>query len=484
MQLSSEFTQLGQRGLPDLAFGRADRAQEGGVIIGIGDQSQPGHRVLDLAAIEERRAAGQVVGHAQHLQRLFQRLGLVVAAEQDGEVVPRPLVALLLEGDFGSDALGFLLVVVALDHADRRAVVVLAPQLLGMLVRVVGDHRIGGAQDAPRAAVVLLQRDDPELGEIATQAHDVFRIGAAPGVDRLVVVAHAGEVGLRPGQRLQQAVLGAVGVLVFVDQQVAQSLAPATGEVGVFLQQLQRQADQVVEIHGIESGQPPLVVAVDVGGLAFARALCGGRCAFGIEAFVLGAGDQRLHRFQRVAVRAFWQQVADLGGAVVGVEHGKAATQAGRLVLDLQDLQAHRVEGADRQAFGGVALDALRHALAHFLRRLVGEGDRRDVFRRHPPGSDQVRDLLGDDAGLAGARAGQHQHRSFGGIDGSALLRVEHVRVESGYEARVAGIMLRRRARTVPHSRPGFAPNRRRIRCPERPETSLRWPNCISIIRR
>jgi hypothetical protein len=55
-----------------------------------------------------------------------------------------------------------------------------------------------------------------------------FRVGAAPGVDRLVVVADRGEGIARPaGQQLQQAVLAAVGVLVFVDQQVAQLALPA-----------------------------------------------------------------------------------------------------------------------------------------------------------------------------------------------------------------------------------------------------------------
>src|SRR3546814_5605322 len=78
--------QLRQRGRADPARRRLHRAQEGRVVLGIGDQPQPRQRVLDLAAVEERGAAAEVVRHAQQLQRLLQRARLVVAAEQDAEV--------------------------------------------------------------------------------------------------------------------------------------------------------------------------------------------------------------------------------------------------------------------------------------------------------------------------------------------------------------------------------------------------------------
>jgi hypothetical protein len=76
---------------------------------------------------------------------------------------------------------------------------------------------------------------------VAPERQQVVRIGAAPGVDALVVVAHAGELPGIAGERLQQAVLRVVGVLAFVDQQVADALAPAAHRVGIGFQQLHRQ---------------------------------------------------------------------------------------------------------------------------------------------------------------------------------------------------------------------------------------------------
>jgi hypothetical protein len=50
--------------------------------------------------------------------------------------------------DVGRDALGFVLVVAADQHAHRRTIALLAPQVLRILVRVVLDQRIRRAQDS------------------------------------------------------------------------------------------------------------------------------------------------------------------------------------------------------------------------------------------------------------------------------------------------------------------------------------------------
>ena len=56
-----------------------------------------------------------------------------------------------------------------------------------------------------------------------------------------------------------------------------------------------------------------------------------------------------------------------------------------------------------------------------------GERHREHLSRRDVPGRHEVGDAAGDGAGLAGARAGQHAHRTPRGQDGLALLVVEVV---------------------------------------------------------
>ena len=145
----------------------------------------------------------------------------------------------------------------------------LAPQLFFKLVGVVRDQHVGAAQDAAGGAVVLLQHHHFQGRVVDLEQHQVFRTGAAPGVDRLVIVAHHGELVALADQQLHQQVLAGVGVLVFVHQQVAHLVLPLFEDVGVFLEQLDRQQDQVVEIHRVERLERALVVGVDDGGGLF-----------------------------------------------------------------------------------------------------------------------------------------------------------------------------------------------------------------------
>ena len=66
---------------------------------------------------------------------------------------------------------------------------------------VVGDEAVGGGEDVRGRAVVLFEPDDLRAGEILLEAQDVGDLGAAPGVDRLVVVADAAQVAARLGEQ-------------------------------------------------------------------------------------------------------------------------------------------------------------------------------------------------------------------------------------------------------------------------------------------
>ena len=75
---------------------------------------------------------------------------------------------------------------------------------------IVGDEAGGGGEDVRGRAVVLLEPDDLGAGEVLFEAEDVGDLGAAPAIDRLVVVADAAEVAARLGEQLQPVVLAAL----------------------------------------------------------------------------------------------------------------------------------------------------------------------------------------------------------------------------------------------------------------------------------
>ncbi len=155
----------------------------------------------------------------------------------------------------------------------------------------------------------------------------------------------------RAGQGLDHPVLRAVGVLAFVDQQIAEFGLPAQAGFGIAFQHLQRQADQVVEIDRVEGLQAALVARVQRGDVFLAQALGMLLGLFRAQRQVLHFRNPALRGIQRVLVGARRQQVLDQALLVVAVENGKAAAQADLRAFFLQEFQAERMEGGDREHF-------------------------------------------------------------------------------------------------------------------------------------
>ena len=90
---------------------------------------------------------------------------------------------------------------------------------------------IRSAQNGTGGTVVLLQLDHLEAREIDWQLTQVVQRGAAPAVNGLVIVTNRREARLAgrvaPDQQFKQLVLGGVGVLVFINQNMPHQALPA-----------------------------------------------------------------------------------------------------------------------------------------------------------------------------------------------------------------------------------------------------------------
>ncbi len=332
--------------------------------------------------------------------------------------------------DVPGDPVGLGVLVAQRRDADRLAVAVIGPQALLEHVGVVGDHRVGGLQNATGGAVVLLQLDHFQVRPVFLQLGQVFRPRTAPGVDRLVVVAHHREAPLRVGEHAHQFVLGAVGVLVLVHQQVLNAMAPFLQNARLLAEQLRRHQDQVVEVHRVAGAQHAVVALIGHGGAQGVVAVGVADRLLGQDQFVLPVGDALLHRVHRrqVFLRfALTQDFLENLLAVGLVENGEAAPQAAGRQFLLENAQAQVVEGGDDQPPGGAAFGEALHPLLHFPRRLVGEGDRGDAAGGHAFLGDQPGDFAGDHAGLARTRPREHQQGAVG---------VEHRFLLAGVERR------------------------------------------------
>src|SRR5581483_3750054 len=96
--------------------------------------------------------------------------------------------------DLLADRARFFLGVPRAGDGDLLARHVLGAQRLAEPALVVRDQVGGGGENVPGRAVVALQADHLGAGEIVLEAQDVVDLGAAPAVDRLVVVADAADV--------------------------------------------------------------------------------------------------------------------------------------------------------------------------------------------------------------------------------------------------------------------------------------------------
>ena len=201
-----------------------DPQQRDGVVRVVED-GEVGDRVLDLGALVEARAADHLVGDLLAHEHVLEHAALRVRPVEDGDLGGRPAV-FDEPRDLGRDEPRLGVLVLDLDDLHRLALAEVGEQALRLAVAVVLDHRVRGAEDRVRRAVVLLERDRPGAGEVALEVEDVVDVRAAEAVDRLVGVADREHVPVLGREQLQQAVLGVVRVLVLVDEDVAEGVLP------------------------------------------------------------------------------------------------------------------------------------------------------------------------------------------------------------------------------------------------------------------
>ena len=185
-------------GVAQPALGHVDDALEGEIVGARMHDTQIGERVADFLALVEARAADHAIGQAERDETVLELAHLERGAHQDGDLVERvrpPAAVVALELlDLLADGARLFLRIPARGDLHLLARHVLGAQRLAEPAFVVGDEVRGGGEDVAGGAVVALEPDDLGAGEVVLEAQDVVDLGAAPAVDRLVVVADAADV--------------------------------------------------------------------------------------------------------------------------------------------------------------------------------------------------------------------------------------------------------------------------------------------------
>ena len=180
-------------GVAEPALGHIDDALEGEIVGRRIDHAQISERIANLGALVEPRAADDAVRQAERDEAVFEFAHLERGAHQDGDLVERVAIALQLL-DLLADGARFLLGIPGAGDRDLLAQLVLGAQRLAEAAFVMRDQVRGGGEDMAGGAVIALQPDHGGAGKIVLEAQDVVDLGAAPAVDRLIVVADAADV--------------------------------------------------------------------------------------------------------------------------------------------------------------------------------------------------------------------------------------------------------------------------------------------------
>ena len=420
--------QLFQRLVAEPALGAVVDPLEGEIVRWLGDHPQIGERVADFRPLVEPEAADDAIGEADLDEAVFEFAGLELGAHQDRDPVERRALA-LQPFDLLADPARFLGAVPHPDHAQLVAAIALGPQGLAEPFAVGRDQARGGGEDVRGGPIVLFEPDHFRAGEVLLEAQDIGDLGAAPGIDRLVVVADHADVLALLREQPQPQVLHLVGVLVFVDQDVLEPLPVLLEHVAVAAHDVEHVQQKVAEIAGVQRLQPVLVERVELPAAAVGVGLVLACVELGrTQPLVLPAIDQpgQLAGGPALFVELVrLDQLLEQAQLVVGIDDRVVRLQPDQFGVPAQHPRRDRMERAEIGHPLDRAADHLADALLHLARGLVGEGDAEDLARPGAAGTDDMRQPRGQRRGLAGARAGQHQHRPFGRQHRLALRRVQ-----------------------------------------------------------
>ncbi len=287
------------------------------------------------------------------------------------------------------------------------------------------DDAVGRFQDGAGRAIVLLQADDLGL-EVTAEVSHVFDPRAAPAVDRLVVVADDEQAVGIPGQQTHQGVLQGVGVLKFVDQDVAEAALIVSSAFRPVAQQLDRAQQQLGEIDQAGALAVVLVALVDLdlAGLEVAAKMLDLTWAAAVVLVVIDEALDLARRMLAFVEFHVADHPANQAVLVFGVENLEGVGQIDLGGVHAQQAMADAVKGPDPQSVR-TQIQQSPDPATHFAGGLVGKRHRQQPHGRDVMDLDQPGDPVHQHPRLARPGPGQHQQMAVLGRDGLALRVVE-----------------------------------------------------------
>ena len=251
----------------EAALRQIEDALERKIIGGLRDTAQIGERIADLGALVKSRAADHPVGQAKRDEALLEFAHLERGAHKNRDLVERMALALQLL-DLFADHAGFFFRIPNAGDGRLLAQRAIGEERLAKPPLIMRDETRGRGEDMAGRAVIALEPDDFRARKIALEAQNIIDLGAPPAIDRLIVVADAADIVAPLGEQPQPQILGGVGVLIFIDEHIAEAVLIEFQDLGIFAKEPQGFEQKIAEIGGVEGLQPLLIELIERRALA------------------------------------------------------------------------------------------------------------------------------------------------------------------------------------------------------------------------
>src|SRR3989442_2981188 len=249
----------------DATPGDVHHSKEGLIVGRVGDQPQVGKQILYLAPFVEADRADEAVRNATEPKRLFERTRLGVGAVEDRHPFVCDVALCRTAGELARQPFRFIALIGCAQQRHWIAALLLREERLAQARGVFGDDAVRGVEDDLRGPIVLLEPHELGAGKVVLEREHVTDVGAAPSINRLIVVTYHTEIAVPLGKMFDQQVLRGVRVLELVHEDVLKPVLPIRQAFRMLAEQGEGVEQEIVEVHGVGLLQRRSQRGVDIG---------------------------------------------------------------------------------------------------------------------------------------------------------------------------------------------------------------------------
>ena len=376
----------GQRCGSHPSFGNIDNALHSQVIQAVIHGFQVSQHILYFPAGIEIHTAHQLIRNIGSYHLLLEQAGLGIGSVQNRIIPVRPVLLPHLFGNFPRNKFRLVVTGLKFPEADPGSLSVICPEFLFLSAAVVGNHLVGRVQNTLGGTVILLQFNHFRAWKRLLKVQNIHDVRAAEFIDRLIIVSHHADIPVFFRQELYKTKLHGIGILILINQDIAESFLIAFQHIRSLLEKLHGKHQKIIKIQGVIFLQPLLISPIRPRSLFFLPAGCVRLHLIRGNQVVFGGGylpQQRLLLINlRIQLQLFDDRLHHLP-AVVGVIDGETVIIADPVDIPAENPAAAGVKGGNPDCLRSHSDQAV-HPFPHLSGSLIRKSNGHDIPWPHP----------------------------------------------------------------------------------------------------